>query len=73
MTEDTKKRRGRPPRNEEVQLFSLRLPKDLHRALGLYVLKHEGAGSMNDAIVNVLKKWWAELPDRAAYERFLKS
>ena len=73
MTEDTKKRRGRPPRNEEVQLFSLRLPKDLHRALGLYVLKHEGAGSMNDVIVKVVQEWWDRLPARAAYERFLKS
>jgi predicted HicB family RNase H-like nuclease len=72
MTEDAKKRRGRPPRDEEVQLFSLRLPKDLHRGLGLYALKEDGAGSMNDIIVKVLRKWWAGLPDRAAYEHFLK-
>ena len=73
MTKDAEKRRGRPPRDGEVQLFSLRLPKGLHQALGLYVLKHEDAGSMNDVIVKVVQEWWNQLPDRAAYERFLKS
>ena len=73
MPEETKRRRGRPPRGEEVQLFSLRLPKDLHRALGLYVGNNKEVGSMNDLLVKILRDWWAVFPKRAIYERFMRS
>lgn len=50
--------RGRPEKLGDHQLFSLRLPVDLHRSLRHYALD-EGR-SLNDVLVDVIGGWWDE-------------
>jgi predicted HicB family RNase H-like nuclease len=55
-TEDLPKRRGRPRKTAEHQLFSLRLPPDLHNRLRHHALDERR--SLNDILVEVIEEWW---------------
>ena len=59
---------GRPAKLGHHQLFSLRLPSDLHGALRHYALDDER--SLNDVLVQVIQDWWHDQGDslRHRYE-----
>ncbi len=63
---DPEKRVGRPPKLIDHQLFSLRLPTHLHRALRTYVSVK--GGSVNDLLVEVISAWWREQPERRSID-----
>ena len=65
-----RKRKGRPPKLGDHQLFSLRLPTDLHRALKTYAFV--SGKSFNDVLVEVLKDWWARQPEHDHIEALVR-
>lgn len=65
-----KPKRGRPTKLGEAQVFALRLPVDLHK--GLKMLSVVTGKSMNDLVVEVLRDWWAEQPQRRELARLTK-
>ncbi len=65
-----RKRKGRPPKLGDHQLFSLRLPTDLHRALKTYAFVK--GRSFNDVLVDVVRAWWNEQPEREHVEALVR-
>jgi predicted HicB family RNase H-like nuclease len=51
---------GRPKVFPDSQLYSLRLPQELHRQLQAYA-KKDGR-SMNVILLKVIQDWWESLP-----------
>lgn len=49
-----------------MQVFSLRLPKDLHAALQRCAQLRLQA--MNDILLPVIQRWWSEQPEKAQVE-----
>lgn len=68
--DSTRRKKGRPPKLGDHQLFSLRLPTDLHRALKTYAFVK--GRSFNDVLVEVIRAWWSEQPERAHVEALVK-
>ena len=68
MPADRKKGRTR---EGEFQVFTLRLPADLHRQLRHYALDQEV--SLNELVARVLDEWWQTQPERAVYAKLTKS
>jgi hypothetical protein len=65
-----RKRKGRPPKLGDHQLFSLRLPTDLHRALKTYAFVK--GRSFNDVLVDVIRAWWNEQAEREHIEALVR-
>lgn len=67
-----KKKTGRPrSRTGKEKMFLLRLQPELHQRLRLYAAANEL--TMTAAILALLEKGWAAMPDRGAYERLVTS
>ena len=61
---------GRPRKLDGHQLFSLRLPQELHRELRLYAASQDK--SLNDLLIQVLKEWWSGVPERRTIRNLTK-
>lgn len=64
------RRKGRPPKLGKHQLFSLRLPAELHRALKTYAFVK--GRSFNDVITDVIQTWWREQAEREHIEALVR-
>ena len=53
---------GRPKIFPDSQLYSLRLPKDLHEQLQVHA--REDGRSMNAILLKVIEEWWARERER---------
>lgn len=55
-----KRRRGRPRKLTDHQTFPLRLPRELHRQLRHHAI--DAGSSLNDILVDVIERWWNNMP-----------
>lgn len=62
------KKRGRPPVLGDHQVFTLRLPTELHRELRL--LATVQGESLNDLLVRMIREWWKKHPERKSIQGF---
>jgi hypothetical protein len=58
---------GRPKVFPDSQLYSLRIPKELHRQLQTHAQKD--GRSMNVILLQVIEDWWMSLPEGKKYRR----
>jgi predicted HicB family RNase H-like nuclease len=66
-TKPSKRPVGRPPKLGDHQPYLVRLPTELHRQIKLYAVS-KGL-SLNDVLVDIIRDWWAEQPERAGIAR----